>query len=55
MTDQASVNLHRPYEDVAAILTGTLMVALGVTSAAVSAARAADSGHNTSAAAKTMR
>lgn len=31
MTDQAIAAMHRPYEDVAAILTGTLMVALGVT------------------------
>jgi uncharacterized membrane-anchored protein YitT (DUF2179 family) len=31
VTDEAAVTLHRPYEDVAAILTGALMVALGVT------------------------
>jgi uncharacterized membrane-anchored protein YitT (DUF2179 family) len=31
MTDEAAITLHRPYEDVAAILTGALMVALGVT------------------------
>lgn len=31
MIDQAMASMHRPYEDVAAILTGTLMVALGVT------------------------
>jgi uncharacterized membrane-anchored protein YitT (DUF2179 family) len=31
VTDQAIAGMHRPYEDVAAILTGTLMVALGVT------------------------
>lgn len=30
MTDQAVASMHRPYEDVAAILTGTLMVALGI-------------------------
>ena len=31
MTGQAMPSMHRPYEDVAAVLTGTLMVALGVT------------------------
>lgn len=31
MTDQAITSMHRPYEDVAAVLTGTLMVALGIT------------------------
>lgn len=31
MTDQAMASMHRPYEDVAAVLTGTLLVALGVT------------------------
>lgn len=30
MADRAIASTHRPYEDVAAILTGTLMVALGV-------------------------
>lgn len=31
MTDATIASVHRPYEDVAAVLTGTLMVALGVT------------------------
>ncbi|MEE1609829.1 YitT family protein [Microvirga sp. CF3016] len=31
MTEQAITSAHRPYEDVAAILTGALLVALGVT------------------------